>query len=268
MTSHAIITGGSSGIGLAVAKQLAAQGMSLTLIARDEQRLAQALAELRRLPARPGQQFASLSADVGVKSQIDAAIHTAIERLGPPDLLITSAGMARPGYFEDLADDVFERTMRINYFGTLYAIQAALPSMRRRKQGRVVMVSSTAGLIGVFGYTAYSPTKFALRGLAEALRGEVSRDGVGISVVYPPDTDTPQLEEENKTKPEETKRISAAAATWNADDVAKLIVRGIRANKFSITPGWETTVLHRLSSLINPLLGWHFDRVARSVDAT
>ena len=117
--------------------------------------------------------------------------------------------------------------------------------------------------MGIFGYTAYSPSKFALRGLAEALRAEFLRDGVAVSIVYPPDTRTPQLDEENKTKPAETKRIGASAATLEPDYVARAIVRGIKEGRFSITPGWEMTVLNRFHSCLSPLLAKYFDRLIR-----
>jgi len=263
MNGHALITGGSSGIGLALARRLSTQGMDITLIARGESRLERALAEVKALQANSGQRFLTLAADVGDKTQATESVNTAIRLMGVPRLLITSAGVARPGYFEELPDGVFEETMRVNYFGTLYVIRAAAAAMRAEKTGRIVLISSAAGLIGIFGYTAYSPTKFALRGLAESLRSELERDGVEVSIVYPPDTRTPQLEEENKTKPEETMLVSSSTATWEPDDVAQVIERGIRARSFAITPGWETTALCRLSSLINPLLAWHFDRLVR-----
>jgi 3-dehydrosphinganine reductase len=259
---HALITGGSSGIGLAIARRLVGRGMHATLIARGEQRLAEAVSALRA-DKHPGQTVWALTADVGDRAAIAAAVAEAAARLGPPHLVVTSAGVAHPGYFEELDDAVFETTMRVNYFGTLYTLRAALPAMRERGDGRVLLVSSAAGLVGVFGYTAYSPTKFALRGLAEALRGEVGRDGVGVSILYPPDTDTPQLAEENLTKPAETKRINASARMLRPDDVARAVEIGLKAGRFAITPGWETRVVHRFGSLIEPLLAWHFDREAR-----
>jgi 3-dehydrosphinganine reductase len=120
-------------------------------------------------------------------------------------------------------------------------------------------------LIGIFGYTNYSPTKFALPGLAESLVGEVKQDGVAVSIVSPPDTDTPQLHSENKTKPEETKAMTATAKMWSADEVAEIIVKGIEKRKFCIAPGWEMRWLARLHSMIRPVLFWEFDRLARKV---
>ena len=256
---HIVITGGSSGIGKATAKLYARDGANVTIIARRQEVLDQAKGEIDGLRNNGGATLA-LSADVADKPAIDAAMTRATGKFGVPDILMTSSGIAVPGYFEDIPTESFERHMAVNYFGTLYALQTALPAMRERGTGRVVLVSSGAGLIGIFGYTPYSPTKFALRGLAESLRGELRRDGVGVSIVYPPDTDTPQLFEENKTKPIETKAITGTAKTWTADGVAKSVYDGIGRGKFAITPGWEMTWLMRLHSMIRPVLHWQFDQ--------
>nr|VFJ75478.1 MAG: 3-dehydrosphinganine reductase [Candidatus Kentron sp. FM]VFJ75799.1 MAG: 3-dehydrosphinganine reductase [Candidatus Kentron sp. FM]VFK22320.1 MAG: 3-dehydrosphinganine reductase [Candidatus Kentron sp. FM] len=262
-SGHAIISGGSSGIGLAVARDLVGTGWNLSLIARTPSRLDEAKQQLERLGAREDQVVHIIAADVSEEDQAGNAIESALDCLGAPDLLITSAGMAHPGYFQELPLAIFRDTMAVNYFGTLYLIKAALPAMRGRGTGRIVMISSGAGLIGVFGYTPYSPTKFALRGLAESLRSEVKQDGIGVSIVYPPDTDTPQLAAENLVKPVETRAISGTAKTWSADDVAAVIIEGIRKGRFTITPGWEMTLLAVLHSLIGPLLFRYFDRLAR-----
>jgi len=259
---HAIITGGSSGIGKAVAVLLAGRGMHITIMARTEETLTAAAEEIRSACISPEQQVEAPSVDVSDQEAVARAMERAIEKSGPPELLITSAGIARPGYFEEIPDAVFEQTMQINYFGTLYAIRAALPAMEAQGRGRVVLISSGAGIVGVFGYTPYSPTKFALRGLAECLRGELKLKGVGVSIVYPPDTDTPQLAAENRTKPEETKLITGSAAMWSAEDVAKVIVRGIDKKRFCIAPGWEMTLINIMHSVINPIIQWQFDRLA------
>lgn len=256
-----MITGGSSGIGKATAVLLARQGAHVSLIARTPSTLAQAKAEVEGERVRPDQRVVTVSADVSERSQAERAVEAAVDDLGPVDVLITSAGMAHPGYFLELPIEVFERTMAVNYFGSLYPIRAVLPGMAQRRRGHLVLVSSGAGLIGIYGYTTYSPSKFALRGLAEALRCELRPIGVHVSIVYPPDTDTPQLEQENRTKPEETKRITATAKTWSAEGVARQIVRGIEKRKFVIAPGLEMTLLARLHSLLGPALNWHFDGI-------
>jgi 3-dehydrosphinganine reductase len=261
MGKHAIITGGSSGIGKAAAKLLASQGCNISIIARDPVKLEVAKAEIG------ASQVLTFVADVADRHQAERAIGEAIAQQGAPDILITSAGIAHPGYFQELPIEIFEQTMAINYFGTLYCIKAALPSMEKQQKGNIVLISSGAGLIGIYGYTPYSPSKFALRGLAESLRGELKVSGIQVSIVYPPDTDTPQLVEENKTKPIETKKITASAETWSAEGVAKAIVEGIQKKQFAIAPGTEMNILNKFHSLLSPVLNWQFDQIVSKIRA-
>ncbi len=259
---HVLITGGSSGIGLELGRQAAAAGARVSLVARDSAKLAAARAAIHA--AQPAAaDVVIVSADVAIEAEILAALQAAERVHGPVDVLITSAGIARPGYFEEVPVAVFERTMAVNYFGTLYPLKAVVPGMRRRGRGAVVLISSGAGLVGLFGYTPYAPSKFALRGLAEALRGELKSTGVSVTIVYPPDTDTPQLVEENLTKPVETKALTAGGGLWTAEAVARVTLAGVQRGRFAITPGFQLTALAWLHSVIAPVLNWSFDRIAR-----
>ena len=262
---HAIITGGSSGIGKAVAKLLVQEGANVSIIARDQEKLDQAQTELQALKINSQQSILALTADVAEEEEITQTMKNAIAQLGNPHILITSAGIAIPGYFMEIPVEIFNRTMEVNYFGTLYAIRAVLPAMERAGKGNIVLISSGAGLIGLYGYSAYSPSKFALRGLAESLRGELKQKGIKVSIVYPPDTDTPQLVAENKTKPPETKAITATAETWSPEGVAQAIIKGIVTSKFAIAPGLEMTLLDRLHSILRPVLNWYFDKIVEKV---
>lgn len=259
--SHAIISGGSSGIGLALSRKLAGQNWRLSLLARDAAKLELARAELGSVAGNSdGVHVASV--DVSDEPSTTLAVKNALDRFGPPDLVVTSAGIVIPGTFSELPATAFRSTMEINYFGTLNVIRAALPSMRERRTGRIVLVSSGAGLIGLYGYTAYAPTKFAVRGLAEALRAELRPDGIEVSIVYPPDTDTPQLREELTIRPEITSKIAGGARVHTAEEVADAILKGIDKRRFAIAPGWEMSALSRLHSLIGPLLNrYSFDPV-------
>ncbi len=260
LNQHVLITGGSSGIGLSLARQAVQAGARVSLVARDRSKLDAAAARIA-LESPAGRIFVA-SADVSVEAEVLAAIAASEAALGPVDVLITSAGIARPGYFEEVPVAVFERTMAVNYLGTVYPLKALVPAMRARGNGAVVLISSGAGLVGLFGYTPYAPTKFALRGLAEALRGELKPAGVHVMIVYPPDTDTPQLVEENLTKPVETKALTAGGGLWTADAVAAVTLKGLANRRFTVTPGAQLTILLWLQSLLAPLLNWSFDRVA------
>ena len=259
---HAVITGGSSGIGLAFAQRLAADGTRLTLLARDATKLEDAAHGLQTSHPTFPVVFVRPT-DVSNRAEVEAAIDAAVETHGPVDLLITSAGIAEAGTFEDTAAETFERMMAVNYLGTVYALKKVLPAMRARGQGRVILISSGTGLFGIFGYSAYGASKFALRGLAESLAAEYRSSGVDIHIAYPPDTDTPQLAHENRSKPAETKAITAGGGLWLADAVAAHVLKKAEAGRFSITPGLPLTALSWLHSAIAPLLRWHFHRVAR-----
>ncbi|MFL5337258.1 MAG: SDR family oxidoreductase [Geminicoccaceae bacterium] len=256
--AHAVITGGSSGIGLALGRRLAAAGWDLTILARDPDRLAEA----REVLATAGAgQVVAHAIDVADDEGVGRAVREALETLGPPMLLVACAGMVVPGRFDELPLAAFRRTMEVNYLGTLHLVRAALPAMRARGGGRIVMVASGAALIGLYGYTAYAPSKFAVRGFAEALRSELAPDGIAVSVVYPPDTDTPQLREEVRQRPEATSRVAATARTLSADDVAAAILRGVQRSRFTIAPGWEMSALALLHSVVGPPLHrFWFDR--------
>ena len=258
---HAIITGGSSGIGLALAEMLAAQGWRLTLIGRNRERLDAAREQLTIYPG----ECCATSADVTERSAIKAAISDAITRFGTPELVVTSAGIAQPGHFTDLPDELFEQAMRVNYFGTLHTLRAVMPALVAQQRGHIVMIASGAALVGIYGYSAYAPSKYAVRGLAEVLRSEIKPHGIGISVVYPPDTDTPQLAQEERIKPAETRAITATARTWSAEAVAAAILRGVRRERFVIAPGWEMGLLARIHSLIDPILQRYFDHLIARV---
>ncbi|STX27970.1 retinol dehydrogenase [Legionella beliardensis] len=257
---HVIITGGSSGIGKALACHLACQGYNVSIIAQDKSRLTNAAKEIRHF-CQNKSHVVTLSADVSQELSINKAIVSAINLQGSPDILITSAGIAYPDYFDNLSTEIFEKSITINYLGSLYAIKTVFPYMKKNKFGHIVMISSGAGLMGLFGYSAYSPSKFAIRGLAESLRPEFKRLGIKISIAYPPDTDTPQFSQENLTKPQETKKILGPMKLWTADDIAKCIIRGINKNKFHITPGLTTRLLRFSHSFLFKPLNYYFDKI-------
>lgn len=262
---HVIITGGSSGIGFATAQRVLARGASVSLIARNRARLADAAELLRPLAQRNGQRIEIATADVSDKHDIEQAIASLIQRVGPCDVLVTSAGIAHPGYFEQLDDAVFHEMMNVNYFGTLNAVRAVVPQMITRRSGAIVGISSVAGIIGVFGYSAYAPSKFAVRGLLEALRYELKPHNITVSIAYPPDTDTPQLAFGNLHKPLETSRITKGIKTISADHMALAIVRGITKRTFTITGDRQSALLVRLSSVAAPMIRGIMDRTVRQV---
>ncbi len=256
---HAVVTGGSSGIGLATAALLAERGARVSLIARSRERLDAAAATL----TTDGHEVRVASADVTDAGALGSAIDGLVDEAGPCDVLVTSAGQARPGHFLELGDDVFRQMMEVDYFGTLHAVRAVAPAMVERGSGSIVAISSAAGLFGTFGYTAYAPAKFAVRGLMEALRFELAPHGVHVGCVFPGDVDTPQLAEENEHKPVETAAISGAVKVQQPEAVARAVVEGIERRRFAIYSDPTTRVLAGIGPLAAPALRRYFDRVVR-----
>ena len=246
----ALITGGSSGIGLASAKLLAQQGCHVWLAARREELLKSAVSQLEALRISPDQIFGFTQADLSDPEQVLMVTNQVTLAVGMPDLLINSAGIVEPGRFTELSLDDFQRQMDVNFYATLYMVKAALPGMLERGDGCIVNIASMASVVGLFGYTAYSASKFAVRGFSEALRSELKPHGIHVMLVYPPDTDTPQLAYDNLHKPFETKVISGTAKVMSADMVAGEIMVGIKRRRMTVIPGFDTRLLNRLVGLL------------------
>ncbi len=261
--AHVLVTGGSSGIGLATARLAIDRGARVSLIARRIDVLDEAAQSLRAA----GGHVSVAAADVADAAQVGIATTALTAALGPVDVVICSAGQARPGYFEQLDPDLFHQMMDVNYFGTVNVVRAVVPAMIERRRGSIVGVSSAAGLVGVFGYTAYAPTKFAVRGFLESLRAELLPYGIHVGCSFPPDTDTPQLADENRFKPRETKAISGTIKPLSAERVAKSIVDGIEAERFAIVPDASTKGLAKLVGVAPGLVAKVMDRTVRKSQA-
>jgi len=264
---NVVITGGSSGIGKATARLLARYGANVFILARRQKRLDAALEEIVSEKSREEQVIRAFTADVRQYDQVQAVGEALAEAEYPPDIVINSAGVASCNYFERLTLDDFRRTMDTNFFGTVNTIKVMLPFMLERGSGHIVNISSVAGIVGLFGYTAYGATKFAVRGFSDALRMELKPYNIHVSVLFPPDTDTPQLEEENKTKPLETKRIAGTVKLTSPEQVAMELLRGIQKKKKMIICGTDTKILYVLYSIFPAVFHWYLDAVVAKARA-
>ena len=249
----AFITGGSSGIGLACAELLAARGANVVVLARGQEQLSRALKgiELKRVYEK--QRFLAVRLDVSQRVEAENVLNRAVKDFGIPDIVINSAGVSFPQEFKDIPYSKFDDIVRINLNGTWNTISVLLPYMKERG-GYIVNVSSVAGYIGIFGLTAYSASKFAVIGFSEALRSELKRFNITVSVLCPPDVDTPMLEKANKIKPEVTKAISSSASIVKASDVAREVIAGMGRGQFLILPGFGTKYTYFMKRLFPGLV--------------
>jgi 3-dehydrosphinganine reductase len=242
-----VITGGSSGIGKAAGILCARWGASVCIMARTPSRLAWAIDEIRSHAKSPDQRITSIAVDVTDRGQIQSAAPSIVSRLGGIDVLINSAGVTWPGYVTDTPDSVWDSMMRVDYMGTVNSIRAFLPFFMQQKQGNIANISSVLGYMGVFGYAAYGSAKFAVVGLSECLRQDLLPYKIKISVVYPPDTDTPMWHEENKIKPHETRLLAGTIKVLPAEKVATALLKGISRGSFTIVPG----TMNKLAYFVN-----------------
>lgn len=260
--THVIISGGSKGIGKSLAKKYAELGTHVTIIARNQTDLDAAKKEIEKTRRNPNvQTVRAVSLDLtkvtfpdNSKSDISEAHRELVERIVGDhercDILINCCGSSIPARFEDISQQQFRYMMDVNYFSAVNLTRVLLPIMKNRslqngnKQAgtghmHIAFVSSMCGLLSFFGFSAYSASKFALVGLAEALHMELKPFDIGVTVAFPPDTDTPGFETENKIKPSLTAKISESGNLYGADEVAASIVADIRAKQFCSTIGFE-----------------------------
>jgi short-subunit dehydrogenase len=177
----ALVTGGSRGLGLVLARELGLRGMRVVLVARDEDELERARASLEA----DGIDATALPCDVTDEEGIATLVADVEENIGPIDLLVNNAGIIQVGPAESMRLDDFRHAMDVMFWGALYTAEAILPRMRARRRGTVVNVTSIGAAVGVPHLAPYDAAKFALRGWSEALGAEEARNGISILTIVP-----------------------------------------------------------------------------------
>jgi NAD(P)-dependent dehydrogenase (short-subunit alcohol dehydrogenase family) len=176
-----LITGGSRGLGLELAREYAARGAHLGLVARNQRELLRAQDEL----ASRGARVIIVSADVRDRGEVERAVASVATHFGRLDVLVNNAGIISVGPLEHMTIEDYQDAMAVHYWGPLYAIRAALPRLRRAGGGRIVNVASIGGRVAVPHLAPYSGSKFALVGLSDALRAELAPQGIRVTTVSP-----------------------------------------------------------------------------------
>ncbi|MFG1792527.1 SDR family oxidoreductase [Nocardia sp. NPDC049149] len=259
---HVVVTGGSSGIGLAVTESALAAGARVSVVALADAALERLSAAAQATP----DVLTVVAADVSNQQQVAAALDRARVANGRIDAVIACAGIAKPNYFESLTDGDFTRHMAVNYFGALHVIRAALPDLKTGERASITVISSMAAVLPCFGYGAYSPSKFAVRALCEVLRQELKPHGITVTVVLPPDVDTPQLAAESATKPPELQALSGSTPI-TAEQVAQALLVGAARGDASVIPSWNARLLSWFAGfapgLVARFVDWTIARVQR-----
>ena len=176
-----LITGGSRGLGLVMAREFAREGARLAICARDDEELERARQDLDRF----GVDVMTFRCDVRNRQEVADMIAAVGNRFGHIDVLVNNAGVIQVGPIEVMTHEDFDLAMQAHFWGPLNTILAVLPSMRQRRQGRIVNISSIGGKVSVPHLVPYSASKFALVGLSKGLRTELMKDGIAVTTVCP-----------------------------------------------------------------------------------
>ncbi|XP_053975699.1 3-ketodihydrosphingosine reductase-like [Hylaeus volcanicus] len=251
---HVVVTGGSSGIGKCVAIAAARYGAHVTIIARDVLKLEAARHEIvHACKNKDIQKVEYLSLDIGKNYEaVEEALSDLERTMGPIYMLVNCAGTAICGKIEDTTVADLKKMIDINFMGSYYCTKAVVQRMKASQEGIIVLTSSQAALLGIYGYSAYCSTKFALRGLAESISMELAPYNISVTLSLPPDTDTPGFAIEELSKPLETKLISESGDLVSPEVVANKLFKDALAGKFFSTVGMEGFVLTVLCCGMSP----------------
>ncbi len=255
----AFLIGASTGMGRAIAKDFVNLGGSVLIIARRKDVLEEAVIEIQQMRSHESQFVVSKSCDATDMEMLKPILENSIKNHGVPDYLFNLVGRAIPGYIEDYTLDDFKNNMTSNYYGQLVPTLILVPEFMKEKKGHIIFFSSMLGYMGIMGYGAYIPTKFAIVGFAETLRNELKPHNIRISIVYPPDTDTPGLTTENEGKPPECAMMSEAGGLLEPEDISEYVIKKLLKKKFHISPG-NAKPIRYVHRIFPKLVRWFMDR--------
>ncbi len=245
-----VITGAASGIGQELCRSFARRGARIGLLDLEQSRLETFANEL----GQAGVRCAAVAVDVRQREQVQGAVRKIADNLGPVDIVIPCAGICRASTVDDLRIAELEEIVRTNFLGTVYMIEAVLPSMLERKRGHIVGISSLAGVRGIPFESAYSASKAAVAAYLESLRPELQPRGIAVTTVFPGYVQTPLLDEINGLMGADMSSGKAFTPVAAAERIVQALER---ENAYAYFP-WALGLSVRISRLLPPRL---YDRV-------
>lgn len=243
---YALITGGASGLGLALAKNLAGKGYVPLLVARRKDKLDEAVDTIKKM----GFDGEGFQGDITSQKDLNGISETIKARFGKIDFLVLNAGVVSVSLLADYRDyEKMKEVIEIDLWGAILSTRMFLPLLTSGSQ--ILMISSAFGLIGAAGYSTYCAAKAGIINFAEAVRRELLYKSISVYVACPADIDTPQYAEERKNMPEwMSKAISARHSLLSPEKAARKILNQCKGKKFLITINSEISLLRILSKIL------------------
>ena len=241
---HVFITGGYSGLGFSIATMLYKRGAYVTIVARSTDKLKKAAETISNVKGGKIQYFSFDFNNPDIRD-VNKLLDDAEENFGNIEYLFCNAGFSLPNMFLEADPSYFERQINTNYLGYVKTSQPVAKRMAKRKSGTIVYTASILGAMTCAGYSPYSPTKHAIKALADVARVELAPHNIKVHLYLPGTIMTPGYEEENKMKPEVTKKIEGTADFVTANQSATILLNGMRRGDYIIT----TELLFELTNI-------------------
>lgn len=236
IAKRVLITGGLSGIGATLVVHYRKQGAKVAIFDLPES--SEVLLE---------QDTYYLACNIANNAQVEKAVKTLWQVWGEPDLVINCAGILRAGEFESLSATDFTQSFSVNVLGSRHLAAACLPRMSQGSH--LALVASMAGTVGIYGYSAYGASKFAVLGMAQCLRAEYAHKGIAISAICPPEIDTPMVQTEIQTMHPATRVLKDFAGRLTLEEAIPQITRGLARKQFMVIPGKMAKATYWLNRL-------------------
>ncbi|UZE95367.1 SDR family NAD(P)-dependent oxidoreductase [Alkalimarinus alittae] len=239
----AFISGGGSGLGLNIAKELIQEGANIAIF--DHGRSDDLVQYLNQLIVHNDQRIERYIVDIADPKALDKAMNSAVSEVGVPDFALNSAGILRTATFSKLSYETFEQVINVNLIGSRNFAFSVLQHMQ--SGGHLILVASLAGIVGSYTHAAYAASKFGVVGLAEVLRLELKLKGISVSVICPGEIDTPLLKQERIDGSPITEMMNDFAGVLSVEDAINGIMKGLKTRQYMITPGFRAKLTRAIA---------------------